>query len=117
MPKLQVIKSRKSRVSGQPSQVAGALIPDNTQHSWRDDVGKVPRIWLSEEFDHGVGRRDGQNFGYGRQLSYAVAGPQALRDMFGGGHQGTIKGNATKVSIFGRDFQQLSRLPSGKVYG
>ncbi len=31
-----------------------------------------------------VGRRDGRNFGYGRQLSYA--GPQALRDMFGGGH-------------------------------
>ena len=25
-----------------------------------------------------VGRRDGRNFGYGRQLSYA--GPQALRD-------------------------------------
>ena len=21
-------------------QVAGALIPDNTQHSWRDDVGR-----------------------------------------------------------------------------
>lgn len=29
-----------------------------------------------------VGRRDGRNFGYGRQLSYA--GPQALKDMFGG---------------------------------
>ncbi len=27
-----------------------------------------------------VGRRDGRNFGYGRQLSYA--GPQALKDMF-----------------------------------
>ena len=39
MPKLPVVKSRQSRVSGQPSQVAGALIPDNTQHSWRDDVG------------------------------------------------------------------------------
>ncbi|SEC95851.1 hypothetical protein SAMN05216178_5558 [Pseudomonas saponiphila] len=26
-----------------------------------------------------VGRRDGRNFGYGRQLSYA--GPQALKDM------------------------------------
>ena len=31
-----------------------------------------------------VGRRDGRNFGYGRQFSYA--GPRALRDMFGGGH-------------------------------
>jgi hypothetical protein len=38
MPKLPVVKSRQSRVSGQPSQVAGALIPDNTQHFWRDDV-------------------------------------------------------------------------------
>ena len=24
-----------------PSQAAGALIPDNTQHSWRDDVRKL----------------------------------------------------------------------------
>ncbi len=31
-----------------------------------------------------VGRRDGRNFGYVRQLGYA--GPQALRDLFGGGH-------------------------------
>lgn len=36
-----------------------------------------------------VGRRDGRNFGYGRQLSYA--GPHALKDMFGGGHYGTVK--------------------------
>ncbi len=40
MPLLLVVRSRQSRVSGQPSQVAGALIPDNTQHSWRDDVGR-----------------------------------------------------------------------------
>lgn len=44
MPKLPVVKSRQSRVSGQPSQVAGALIPDNTQHSWRDDVEKVLKV-------------------------------------------------------------------------
>ena len=44
MPKLPVVRSRKSRVSGQPSQVAGALIPDNTQHSWRDDVGRGSEI-------------------------------------------------------------------------
>lgn len=25
---------------GHSPQVAGALIPDNTQHSWRDDVGR-----------------------------------------------------------------------------
>lgn len=36
-----------------------------------------------------MGRRDGRNFGYGRQLSYA--GPQALTDMFGGGQYGTVK--------------------------
>ena len=51
MPKLQVVKSRQSRVSGQPSQVAGALIPDNTQHSWRDDVGMALKVWLRDEFD------------------------------------------------------------------
>ena len=56
MPRLPVVKSRQSRVSGQPSQVAGALIPDNTQHSWRDDVGKVLQVWLTEEFGHGIGR-------------------------------------------------------------
>lgn len=36
-----------------------------------------------------VGRRDGRNFGYGRQLSYA--GRQALGDMFAGGHFATVK--------------------------
>ncbi len=56
MPMLPVVRSRQSRVSGQPSQVAGALIPDNTQLPWRDDVGKVLRVWLREEFDHGIGR-------------------------------------------------------------
>ena len=47
MPKLPVVKSRQSRVSGQPSQVAGTLIPDNTQHSWRDDVGKSFNVLAS----------------------------------------------------------------------
>jgi hypothetical protein len=47
MPKLPV-GSRKSRVSGQPSQAAGALIPDNTQHpNRRDDVGKVSKVLAS----------------------------------------------------------------------
>ncbi|VVO14810.1 hypothetical protein PS691_03701 [Pseudomonas fluorescens] len=36
-----------------------------------------------------AGRRDRRNFGYGRQLSYA--GPQALCDLFGGGHYGTVQ--------------------------
>lgn len=31
------VESRQSRVSGQPSQAAGALIPDNTQQQWRDE--------------------------------------------------------------------------------
>jgi hypothetical protein len=44
MPKLPVVRSRQSRFKGQPSQAAGALIPDNTQHSWRDDVGKVLQL-------------------------------------------------------------------------
>ncbi|MDR9860518.1 integrase domain-containing protein [Pseudomonas baetica] len=45
-----------------------------------------------------VGRRDGRNFGYGRQLSYA--GPQALRDLFGGGHYGTVKAHTDRWQAF-----------------
>ncbi|HGW5373329.1 TPA: integrase domain-containing protein [Pseudomonas aeruginosa] len=47
-----------------------------------------------------VGRRDGRNFGYGRQLSYA--GPQALKDMFGGGHYGTVKAHCDRWQAFAR---------------
>ncbi|WP_053181132.1 integrase domain-containing protein [Pseudomonas thivervalensis] len=47
-----------------------------------------------------VGRRDGRNFGYGRQLSYA--GPQALRDLFGGGHYGTVKAHSDRWHAFVR---------------
>ncbi|NMZ40326.1 integrase domain-containing protein [Pseudomonas proteolytica] len=47
-----------------------------------------------------VGRRDGRNFGYGRQLSYA--GPQALRDLFGGGHYGTVKAHSDRWKAFVR---------------
>ncbi|WP_223536115.1 MULTISPECIES: integrase domain-containing protein [unclassified Pseudomonas] len=47
-----------------------------------------------------VGRRDGRNFGYGRQLSYA--GPQALRDLFGGGHYGTVKAYSDRWQAFAR---------------
>ncbi|MDO9345248.1 MAG: integrase domain-containing protein [Pseudomonas sp.] len=47
-----------------------------------------------------VGRRNGRNFGYGRQLSYA--GPQALRDMFGGGHYGTVKAHSDRWQAFVR---------------
>ncbi|WP_235200321.1 integrase domain-containing protein [Pseudomonas monteilii] len=47
-----------------------------------------------------VGRRDGRNFGYGRQLSYA--GPQALKDMFGGGHYGTVKAHCNRWQAFVR---------------
>ena len=68
MPKLSVVKSRQSRVSGQPSQVAGALIPDNTQHSWRDDVGEGFKSFCFERslIMALVGRRDGRNFGWRR---------------------------------------------------
>ncbi|MDY1019480.1 integrase domain-containing protein [Pseudomonas coleopterorum] len=45
-----------------------------------------------------VGKRDGRNFGYGRQLSYA--GPQALKDMFGGGHNGTVKAHSDRWQAF-----------------
>ncbi|HBN8141640.1 integrase domain-containing protein [Pseudomonas aeruginosa] len=45
-----------------------------------------------------VGRRDGRNFGFGRQLSYA--GPQALKDMFGGGHYGTVKAHCDRWLAF-----------------
>lgn len=47
-----------------------------------------------------VGRRDGRNFGYGRQLSYA--GPQALKDMFGGGHYGTVKAHCDRWQAFAK---------------
>jgi hypothetical protein len=45
-----------------------------------------------------VGRRDGRNFGYGRQLSYA--GSQALKDVFGGGHYGTVKAHCDRWQAF-----------------
>lgn len=45
-----------------------------------------------------VGRRNGRNFGYGRQLSYA--GPQALKDLFGGGHHGTVKAHSNRWQAF-----------------
>ncbi|MGN7905936.1 integrase domain-containing protein [Pseudomonas sp. 22373] len=45
-----------------------------------------------------VGKRNGRNFGYGRQLSYA--GPQALKDMFGGGHYGTVKAHCDRWLAF-----------------
>ena len=47
-----------------------------------------------------VGKRDERNFGYGRQLSYA--GPQALKDMFGGGHYGTVKSHSDRWQAFVR---------------
>jgi hypothetical protein len=47
-----------------------------------------------------VGRRDGRNFGYGRQLSYA--GPQALKDLFAGGHFATVKAHSDRWQAFVR---------------
>ncbi|EJM96182.1 site-specific recombinase XerD [Pseudomonas sp. GM74] len=47
-----------------------------------------------------VGKRDGRNFGWGRQLSYA--GQQALKDMFSGGHYGTVKAHGDRWQAFVR---------------
>ncbi len=47
-----------------------------------------------------VGRRDGRNFGYGRQLSFA--GQLALKDLFGGGHYGTVKAHSDRWQAFVR---------------
>ena len=47
-----------------------------------------------------VGKRDERNFGYGRQLSYA--GPQALKDLFGGGHYGTVRAHSDRWQAFVR---------------
>ena len=47
-----------------------------------------------------VGGRDGRNFGYGRQLSYA--GRQALEDLFAGGHFATVKAHSDRWQAFVR---------------
>ncbi|WLH51221.1 integrase domain-containing protein [Pseudomonas tolaasii] len=47
-----------------------------------------------------VGRRDGRNFGYGRQLSYA--GRQVLEDLFAGGHFATVKAHSDRWQAFVR---------------
>ena len=47
-----------------------------------------------------VGRRDGRNFGYDRQLSYA--GRQALEDLFAGGHFATVKAHSDRWQAFVR---------------
>ncbi|UEB96681.1 integrase domain-containing protein [Pseudomonas sp. HN2] len=45
-----------------------------------------------------VGKRAGRNFGFGRQLSYA--GPQALKELFGDGHFGTVKAHSDRWQAF-----------------
>jgi hypothetical protein len=47
-----------------------------------------------------VSWRDARNFGYGRQLSYAD--PQALKDLFAGGHFATVKAHGDCWQAFGR---------------
>lgn len=64
-------------------------------------MGKVSKLGFERGLTMAlVGRRDGRNFGYGRQLSYA--GPQALQAMFGGGHYGTVKAHADRWQAFVR---------------
>ena len=49
--------------------------------------------------EHGAGRDTGwENFGWGRQMNYA--GPQALRELFGGGHYGTVKAHSDRRQAF-----------------
>ena len=45
-----------------------------------------------------VGLREGRNFGYGRQLSYA--GSQALKDLFADGHFATVKAHSDRWQAF-----------------
>lgn len=45
-----------------------------------------------------IGKRNGRNFGYGRQMSYA--GPQALKDLFGQGHHGSVKAHSDRWKAF-----------------
>ncbi|WP_455922477.1 integrase domain-containing protein [Pseudomonas putida] len=45
-----------------------------------------------------IGRRDGRNFGYGRQMSYA--GSHALKDLFAGGHFATVKAHSDRWHAF-----------------
>lgn len=75
MPKLPAMGSRQSRVSGQPSQVAGALIPDNTQHSRRGDVGAR------------IGRKRGDRHWWVDKMeaisAMSHAAPQVLNVVFG----------------------------------
>ena len=47
-----------------------------------------------------ISRRDGRNFGYGRQLNYA--GSQALKDLFVGGHFATVKAHSDRWQAFVR---------------
>ncbi|KPM59472.1 integrase [Pseudomonas putida] len=47
-----------------------------------------------------VCRRDGRNFGYGRQLSYA--GRRALEDLFAGGHFATVRAHSDRWQAFVR---------------
>lgn len=56
-----------------------------------------------------VGRRNGRNFGYGRQLSYA--GRQALEDLFAGGHFATVKAHCDRWQAFVRALVPLRERP------
>lgn len=47
-----------------------------------------------------ISRRDGRNFGYGRQLSYADS--QALKDLFADGHFATVKAHSNRWQAFVR---------------
>ena len=98
MPLLPVVRSRQSRVMDIPHRSQGprslitlSILGGMTWGKDRRTENEVIDMTL-------VGRRDGRNFGYGRQLSYA--GPQALKNMFGGGHYGTVKAHSDRWQAF-----------------
>lgn len=98
MPLLPVVRSRQSRVEDIPHRSQGprslitlSILGGMTWGEDRRAEDEVTDMAL-------VGKRDGRNFGYGRQLSYA--GPQALKDMFGGGHYGTVKAHCDRWQAF-----------------
>jgi hypothetical protein len=47
-----------------------------------------------------VGRWDGRNFGWSRQLSHVE--PHALKNIFGGGHYGAVKAHSDRWQAFMR---------------
>jgi len=64
MPLLPVVRSPPVPRQRTSPQVAGALIPDNTQHSWRDDVGALVRETVDgSDVGKAAAKQHGRDFG------------------------------------------------------